>query len=157
MTLPRLPSPFWYKIGKCYNTVIIRTSGGKGVGEVRIGICSWTDKTLLKSGFYPASASSPEGRLTYYSSRFGVVEVDSTYYALADSRSAHRWIGSTPENFLFGIKSYGLFTFHRVKFASLPAWFKAELSGGLSRAAIDTQCDLHVSFTARFSSGTQRR
>ena len=106
------------------------------MGDVRIGTCSWTDKTLLKSGFYPASASSPAGRLAYYSSRFGVVEVDSTYYALADSRSANRWIGSTPDNFLFGVKSYGLFTFHRVKFASLSAWLKAELGGGPPNALV---------------------
>ena len=100
------------------------------MGEIRIGICSWTDRTLLKSGFYPASASSPAGRLAYYASKFDVVEIDSTYYALTDSLSAFRWIGGTPANFLFGVKSYGIFTFHRVKFASLPAWLKTELGGG---------------------------
>ena len=99
------------------------------MGGIHIGICSWIDRTLLKSGFYPASASSPAGRLAYYASRFDVVEIDSTYYALADSRSAFRWVGGTPVDFLFGVKSYGLFTFHRVKFGSLPQWLKAELGG----------------------------
>ena len=105
------------------------------MGEMRIGMCSWTDKTLLKSGFYPASASSPASRLAHYASRFDVVEIDSTYYALADSLAAFRWVGGTPTGFLFGVKSYGIFTFHRVKFASLPVWLKAELGG--SRAPDD--------------------
>ncbi|MCL2684555.1 MAG: DUF72 domain-containing protein, partial [Synergistaceae bacterium] len=100
------------------------------MGAVRIGICSWTDRTLLKSGFYPAYASKPAGYLAYYASRFDVVEIDSTYYSLANSLSAFRWIGGTPAGFLFGVKSYGIFTFHRVKFASLPEWLKAEFGGG---------------------------
>ncbi|MDR2779519.1 MAG: DUF72 domain-containing protein [Synergistaceae bacterium] len=95
--------------------------------EICIGICSWTDKTLLKSGFYPAAASTPAARLAYYASRFRVVEVDSTYYSIADSLSAFRWIGGTPHNFLFGVKSFSLFTFHSTKFASLPRWLRAEL------------------------------
>ena len=106
------------------------------MGGIHIGICSWTDKTLLKSGFYPASASSPAGRLAYYASRFNVVEIDSTYYALADTRSAFRWVGGTPVDFLFGVKSYGIFTFHRVKFGSLPQWLRAELGGGPADALV---------------------
>ncbi|MDR1510542.1 MAG: DUF72 domain-containing protein [Synergistaceae bacterium] len=95
--------------------------------EIQIGICSWTDKTLLKSGFYPGSASTPAARLSYYASRFSVVEVDSTYYSIADSLSAFRWIGGTPRNFLFAVKSFSLFTFHSAKFASLPKWLRADL------------------------------
>lgn len=81
----------------------------------------------MKSGFYPGAASTPAARLSYYASRFGVVEVDSTYYSIADSLSAFRWIGGTPRNFLFGVKSFSLFTFHRAKFASLPKWLRIDL------------------------------
>ncbi|MDR1652032.1 MAG: DUF72 domain-containing protein [Synergistaceae bacterium] len=95
--------------------------------EVRIGICSWTDRTLLASGFYPASANTPAGRLAYYSSCFDIVEVDSTYYALPNAKNAFRWVAGTPRNFLFGVKSFSLFTFHRAKFSSLPPWLKNEL------------------------------
>ncbi|MDR1137522.1 MAG: DUF72 domain-containing protein [Synergistaceae bacterium] len=95
--------------------------------KIHIGICSWTDKTLLKSGFYPAAASTPAARLSYYASRFGIVEVDSTYYSMADSLSAFRWIGGTPHNFLFGVKSFSLFTFHRAKFGSLPKRLRMDL------------------------------
>ncbi len=54
------------------------------MGNILVGTCSWTDKTLTQSGrFYPAWARSPETRLNYYASQFPVVEVDSSYYALA--------------------------------------------------------------------------
>ena len=106
------------------------------MGGIRVGICSWTDRTLLRSGFYPASASNPAGRLAHYASRFDVVEIDSTYYALADSLSAFRWVGGTPGGFKFGVKSFGIFTFHRVKFASLPGWLKSELGGGAPDAPV---------------------
>jgi uncharacterized protein YecE (DUF72 family) len=94
---------------------------------VRVGICSWTDRTLLKSGFYPQSARTPAGRLGFYAGRFGIVEVDSTYYALPDPANVFRWIASTPKNFLFGVKSFSTFTFHRAKFGSLPLWLRREL------------------------------
>jgi uncharacterized protein YecE (DUF72 family) len=109
--------------------------------EIHIGICSWTDKTLLKSGFYPASASTPASRLSYYAAHFGVVEVDSTYYSIADSLSAFRWIAGTPDKFLFGVKSFSLFTFHRAKFASLPKRFRASL-GNRAPDEILTRDDL---------------
>ena len=109
------------------------------MSRIRIGICSWTDRTLLKSGFYPASASNPAGRLAYYASHFNVAEIDSTYYALADVRSAFRWIGGTPYDFLFGVKSYGIFTFHRVKFGSLPEWLRIELGGGSPDALVNRE------------------
>ena len=46
------------------------------MGQVRVGTASWTDKTLLASGWYPDDAKSAEERLAYYASRFPVVEVD---------------------------------------------------------------------------------
>ena len=52
-------------------------------GTIRIGTASWTDPTMTASGvFYPEGADSAEERLNYYASRFPVVEVDATYYAL---------------------------------------------------------------------------
>jgi uncharacterized protein YecE (DUF72 family) len=51
---------------------------GINVGDIRVGTASWTDKTLLASGWYPADATSAEARLRYYATQFPVVEVDST-------------------------------------------------------------------------------
>src|SRR5262249_33475527 len=45
-------------------------------GNVRIGTCSWTDPSLIKSkGFYPRGISSTEKRLVYYAEQFPLVEV----------------------------------------------------------------------------------
>ena len=94
---------------------------------IHIGTCSWTDKTLLKSGFYPSASMTPASRLAYYSGRFDAVEVDSTFYALPEPTRVFKWIAGTPEGFMFGVKSFAIFTFHRTKFASLPRWLKDEL------------------------------
>ena len=58
------------------------------MGEILIGTCSWTDRTLIESGrFYPAWARSAEARLQYYASRFSIVKVDSSYYALPNEKN----------------------------------------------------------------------
>ncbi|WP_327048411.1 hypothetical protein OG320_11340 [Microbispora sp. NBC_01189] len=40
------------------------------MGKILIGTASWTDKSLLTSGWYPPEASTPETRLAYYAGRF---------------------------------------------------------------------------------------
>ena len=43
--------------------------------KVLVGTCSWTDPTLLESGWYPADvAKKPDERLRYYAERFALVE-----------------------------------------------------------------------------------
>lgn len=96
-------------------------------GAARIGTCSWTDRTLLRSGFYPKSASTPALRLAFYATQFNTVEVDSSFYALPSPENAVRWLTGTPRAFTFGVKSFALFTFHRAKVASLPKWLRSEL------------------------------
>ena len=62
-----------------------------------VGTSSWTDKTLLESGWYPAGAKTPEARLSFYASCFNLVEVDATYYGLPAERNRSRaylaWLG----------------------------------------------------------------
>ncbi|MCU1675581.1 MAG: hypothetical protein JWM93_339, partial [Frankiales bacterium] len=89
------------------------------MGGIRIGTASWTDKTLLESGWYPPGATTPEKRLAYYASQFPVVEVDATYYNPPNERNSELWASRTPEDFRFDIKAYGLLTGHPVKVASL--------------------------------------
>ncbi|MDP2727831.1 MAG: DUF72 domain-containing protein, partial [Dehalococcoidia bacterium] len=50
------------------------------MARIYVGTCSWTDPTLLASGFYPREVNTPEKRLGYYAQHFPIVEVDSTYY-----------------------------------------------------------------------------
>ena len=33
------------------------------MGEIRVGTCSWTDKALVSSGWYPTGHRDAEGRL----------------------------------------------------------------------------------------------
>jgi uncharacterized protein YecE (DUF72 family) len=89
------------------------------MGEIRVGTASWTDKTLLESGWYPEGVDSAADRLAYYASRFPLVEVDSTYYTPPNERNSELWAQRTPPGFLFNIKAYGLLTQHPVRPASL--------------------------------------
>jgi len=43
------------------------------MGEILTGTASWTDKTLLESGWYPSDASTAEDRLKYYTTQFPLV------------------------------------------------------------------------------------
>jgi uncharacterized protein YecE (DUF72 family) len=81
-------------------------------GKILIGTASWTDKTLIQSGFYPKDAKSAEARLRYYADIFPIVEVDSTYYFPPTEKNAVLWLERTPEHFTFHIKSYALLTQH---------------------------------------------
>ena len=81
-------------------------------GRILVGSCSWADKTLTDSGWYPPAVKSPEGRLRFYASQFPIVEVDSTYYAIPDRRNAEAWITRTPPGFTFDVKAYAMFTGH---------------------------------------------
>ncbi|CAA9266094.1 MAG: FIG003003: hypothetical protein [uncultured Chloroflexi bacterium] len=87
---------------------------------ILIGTCSWTDPTILKSGWYPPEASSAEQRLAHYASKFPVVEVDSTYYSLPSERNAVLWAERTPDAFTFDFKAFGLMTGHGAAVAKLP-------------------------------------
>jgi uncharacterized protein YecE (DUF72 family) len=91
------------------------------MGQVRVGTASWTDRTLIASGRYPAEAKTPEQRLRYYASQFPLVEVDATYYALPAEQTARAWADRTPAGFTFNIKAFSLFTQHPTPVRSLPA------------------------------------
>lgn len=91
------------------------------MGDILIGTCSWTDPTLIESGrFYPGWARSAEARLQYYGSQFGIVEVDSSYYALPNERTSRLWVERTEQRFTFDIKAFRLFTQHPTPSAALP-------------------------------------
>ncbi len=91
------------------------------MGQVRVGTASWTDRTLLESGWYPPEADTPEKRLRYYARQFGLVEVDATYYALPAEQTAKAWTERTPDGFTFNIKAFSLFTQHPTPVKALPA------------------------------------
>ncbi|HSP54424.1 MAG TPA: DUF72 domain-containing protein, partial [Dehalococcoidia bacterium] len=89
-------------------------------GRILVGSCSWADKTLIDSGWYPPPAKSPAERLRYYADQFSIVEADSPYYAIPLPQVAASWVERTPADFVFDVKSYALFTGHGAQVASLP-------------------------------------
>jgi uncharacterized protein YecE (DUF72 family) len=116
------------------------------VGDVLVGTASWTDRTLLASGWYPPDVTTPEERLRYYASRFPLVEVDSTYYALPAERTVRLWTQRTPPGFTFDVKAFSLLTGHPTRPGSLPKDVREDLPPGeknlyvrdLDTAIVDT-------------------
>jgi uncharacterized protein YecE (DUF72 family) len=90
------------------------------MGRIKVGISSWTEPTLIKSGWYPPDATTAEDRLRYYASKFPIVEVDSTFYAIPNARTAQLWVERTPKDFTFNAKAHALLTQHPTPPARLP-------------------------------------
>ncbi len=104
------------------------------VATYYVGTCSWTDRTLIEEGsFYPPSLKNSAERLSFYAQNFNTVEVDSSFYAFPAERNAHLWVERTPASFLFNIKSFSLFTFHKTPLSALPYFLKEELPENLQK------------------------
>ena len=98
-----------------------------GGGMIRIGTCSWADRGLVASGWYPPSSRTAAARLAFYAAGFDTVEADSTFYAIPEQAAAFQWAARTPPGFLFNVKAWGLFTWHSVKYETLPEWVRQEI------------------------------
>lgn len=83
------------------------------MGRVRVGTCSWADRTMIER-WYPPEASTPAARLRYYAERFDTVEADAPFYAIPDRRVVENWAKRTPEGFTFHVKAFGMMTQHAV-------------------------------------------
>lgn len=89
------------------------------MGDILVGTASWTDRTLLDSGWYPQTADTPEKRLVYYARQFPLVEVDATYYSPPAEATARLWAERTPAGFTFNIKAFSLLTGHPTRVSAL--------------------------------------
>ncbi|MEV8514634.1 DUF72 domain-containing protein [Dactylosporangium sp. NPDC051484] len=90
------------------------------MGEIKVGTASWTDRTLLESGWYPDEVRTPQQRLGYYARQFPLVEVDATYYAPPNEQTTRLWAERTPAGFTFNVKAFSLLTGHPTKVTALP-------------------------------------
>ena len=100
------------------------------MGEVLVGTASWTDKSLLQSGWYPKGADSAEKRLRFYAEQFPLVEVDSTYYFLPTETNARLWAERTPKDFTFNVKAFSMLTQHPTKPKALKEFGVEAENGG---------------------------
>ena len=89
------------------------------MGDILVGTASWTDKSLLQSGWYPKGVDSAEERLRFYAEQFPLVEVDSTYYFPPSEKNSELWVERTPKDFVFNIKAFSLLTQHPTKVNAL--------------------------------------
>jgi uncharacterized protein YecE (DUF72 family) len=109
----------------------LTTPGG---ARILVGVASWTDPSMTAPGvFYPDGVSKPESRLRYYASRFPIVEVDSTYYALPARRTAELWTERTPEGFVFDVKAHALMTGQPSEVNRLPKELHQALPADLAK------------------------
>ena len=84
------------------------------MSNILIGTAWWTDKSLIGCGrYYPPSAKSAEDRLKYCAAELPVAEVDSSYCAIPNERTAELWVERTPDEFVFDVKAFLLFTQHQ--------------------------------------------
>ncbi len=119
------------------------------MGDILIGTASWTDKSLVGSGWYPKEARDSEGRLRYYASQFPLVEADSTYYFLPSEKNSQLWAERTPAGFTFNIKAFSLLTQHPAKPNAVPPELnppdkKSIYSGDLEPKAMDKVWELFL-------------
>jgi uncharacterized protein YecE (DUF72 family) len=126
-----------------------------GGTRLLVGTAGWTDRTLTAKGvFYPEAATTPEDRLRYYATRFPLVEVDATYYALPTRRMAEAWAERTPDDFTFDVKANALMTGHPTEVSRLPKEIRdalpPELAGKARIYAKDLPAELDEAVWATF-------
>jgi uncharacterized protein YecE (DUF72 family) len=87
------------------------------MNPIQVGVCGWGDHDL-----YPPGTPARE-KLRIYAGHFPVVEVDSTYHAIAPAERMERWANETPEAFRFVVKAYRELTGHgRPERAPVRTW-----------------------------------
>ncbi len=89
------------------------------MGRILVGTASWTDKTLIASGWYPDDVKTAQQRLAYYAGQFPLVEVDATYYSPPAENTVSLWRDRTPPGFTFNVKAFSLLTQHPTRPAAL--------------------------------------
>jgi uncharacterized protein YecE (DUF72 family) len=101
---------------------------------ILVGTASWTDKSLVGCGrFYPPHCKTAEQRLRFYAQQFPMVEVDSSYYAMPLPQTAQLWAERTPDDFVFNVKAFRLFTGHQTLPTTFPRDIQKALGEGLAR------------------------
>lgn len=102
------------------------------MGRLRIGTCSWGDKTMAEA-WYPPEVKTAADRLAYYASHFDTVEVDSSYYGLPSERNSELWVARTPPGFVFHMKAFAMMTRHEVRPNQLPVGLRTAYEFELDR------------------------
>jgi uncharacterized protein YecE (DUF72 family) len=87
-------------------------------GRILVGTSSWADPGFVKE-WYPQKMAARE-RLPWYAERFEYVELNSSFYAVPDRSTVHKWVAETPGGFVFDVKAHRLLSRHSAPLESLP-------------------------------------
>jgi uncharacterized protein YecE (DUF72 family) len=87
-------------------------------GKILVGTASWSDPGFVER-WYPKKMPAGE-RLRWYAHHFELVEVNSTFYSVPETRMVERWCAVTPGDFTFDVKLHQLFSFHSTPAKLLP-------------------------------------
>ena len=87
-------------------------------GKILVGTSSWADPGFVKEWYPPKMAASQ--RLPWYAERFSYVELNSSFYAVPDRTTVHKWVDDTPDGFIFDVKVHRLLSRHSAALDSLP-------------------------------------
>jgi len=86
--------------------------------RIFIGTASWTDPGFI-ADWYPPNL--PAGRrLHWYADHFGMVELNSSFYAIPAARQIERWCRDVPAGFIFNVKLHRLLSRHSTTVQTLP-------------------------------------
>ena len=94
------------------------------MGEILVGTSSWADPGFVKE-WYPQGMEAGE-RLPWYAQRFRAVELNSSFYAIPDRSTVHRWAQVTPDGFTFDVKVHRALSRHSAPLESLPPDLREE-------------------------------
>lgn len=72
------------------------------MSNLHVGTMGW-GYYFWKGSFYPKNLQSRKS-LSYYSSKFDTVEVDSTFYRIPREQTVLSWKDQTPKGFIFSLK-----------------------------------------------------
>src|SRR4051812_28350745 len=95
------------------------------MGRILVGTSSWSDPGFVEE-WYPDGMPARE-RLPWYAQRFGIVEVNSTFYAIPDRTTVRRWVDATPDEFVFDVKVHRALSRHSADLKSLPKDLRDEV------------------------------
>ena len=88
------------------------------MARIVVGTSSWADPGFVEH-WYPKGMAARD-RLAWYAERFDAVEVNSTFYAVPDTKTVARWAEITPAHFTFDVKLHRLLSRHQAGADSLP-------------------------------------
>lgn len=80
--------------------------------KLHLGTLGWS-YPFWRGSFYSPKTKAAD-YLSYYSSQFNTVEVDSTFYRIPTAETVQNWHNNTPKGFLFSLKFPQLITHIRM-------------------------------------------